>query len=331
MTRNRNPTVLYPYCLDRDYPIPTIHRELSYRLSDSFDITAFREDKAADTQDIVRRSCHVGGKSRPAKAYLYWKEFFKQYDVVHTHSVGLQRYYPLNRVASARGATIVQTFHTPYRKERQKKAAKYADIITAVYPYVKEWVETNLDVDHVQLIHNGVDVDFFHPENQPTTEDYYIYVGRFVDHKHPEVFLNIAKNLPDATFEMAGTGPLKKEIREQAPDNLHIKPGWTSKAELRDMYSAATAIICPYENQAVGLVGLEALASDTPVIVLDKENTKHLIDDTNGIKCNSSDLPEWITAIRQLSTETYRSRESVLQYSWDNIAEEYATVYKSAI
>jgi glycosyltransferase involved in cell wall biosynthesis len=73
---------------------------------------------------------------------------------------------------------------------------------------------------------------------------------------------------------VAGTGPAEQWLREKARqegvgDRVHFA-GWMSSAEIETLYSRARVVVCPsIWDEPFGLVGIEAMAHEKPVVAFD--------------------------------------------------------------
>lgn len=115
-------------------------------------------------------------------------------------------------------------------------------------------------------------------------ENFYLYVGRLVSYKHPdlavEAFLQMNKRLI-----VVGQGPLQREVEELAKKNSLIKVlGSISDRELFSLYRSCKALIFPVEQEDFGIVPVEAQGFGKPVIALRSGGTKEtVVDKKTGV------------------------------------------------
>jgi len=128
----------------------------------------------------------------------------------------------------------------------------------------------------------GVDLEFFQ-EDVPDAKEriglgdklVLLQVGALLERKRHDLGIKVLRKLkseiPHACLLIVGSGPLKKELREEA-----IRLGVSSDVrifsniaenELRLAYKASDVLLFPVVDQTFGLVPFEALASGTPVVV----------------------------------------------------------------
>ncbi|WP_435078462.1 glycosyltransferase family 4 protein [Halococcus sp. AFM35] len=324
-------SILYTCRIGLQGPISTIHREVTNELLE-YHVTAFGDQVAEGVDKTVVVPDQIGARDIADVIQTYGKK----YDIVHT---GPRNRDYLAWLTTVRGAKHVHTLHAAPNKpkivKRERRLATHADHVTAVSKYVKQWALDTLDIDEpITVIPNGVDMDAFEPVASPA-EQRFVFVGRLVERKHPEQVLQLARKRPEATFKIRGSGPLESEIVDtaQSLDNVELVPKLDYE-ELADLYANATATLCPYEHEGFGMVVIESMASGTPVVGLDSGNLPSLIETgRNGILCGSLDLDEWLDALEGIQTERgrFEPRESISQYSWESIAEQYEHLYDTVL
>jgi glycosyltransferase involved in cell wall biosynthesis len=98
------------------------------------------------------------------------------------------------------------------------------------------------------------------------------FVGRLAREKGPDLFLEAAaavtRDIPNVDYLLAGDGPLRDELEQQAHD-LHLTGCCVFLGEREDVpqiLAALDALVIPSRQEAFGLVALEGVAAGTPVI-----------------------------------------------------------------
>lgn len=103
----------------------------------------------------------------------------------------------------------------------------------------------------------------------PHARPYFLYVGRLERLKGPQTLVEAFRQYRAADLIIVGAGALEAELRAAAAElpHIHIR-SWTPHHQLRGLYQGAIAALLPslcYET--FGLVGIEAFAAGTPLIV----------------------------------------------------------------
>jgi glycosyltransferase involved in cell wall biosynthesis len=125
---------------------------------------------------------------------------------------------------------------------------------------------------HVEVVPNGVDLDYFHPTSEPVAPATLVFSGKMSYHANVSAVVHFVKNIfplvrrnrPDVRLRIVGSGP-PAPIRELARDPAIEVTGHV--ADLRTYVSTATVAVCPVTVK-VGIQNklLEAMAMQVPVV-----------------------------------------------------------------
>jgi glycosyltransferase involved in cell wall biosynthesis len=148
-----------------------------------------------------------------------------------------------------------------FRRWDRRKAAR-VDEFVGISRAVAERIERSYG-RRAQVIHPPVRTNFFTPGRG--RGDHFLYVGRLVGYKRPELALEAFAGLP-YELVVVGEGHLEARMRERAAPNVRFA-GTVDDDRLRELYRSARALVFPGEED-FGLVMAEALACGTPVIAL---------------------------------------------------------------
>ncbi len=113
---------------------------------------------------------------------------------------------------------------------------------------------------------------------------YFLFAGRLERIKGVQVLLEAFRRFRDADLVVAGDGTLAKELRRSAADLRHVRfLGSVDVASLSALYAGATALLVPSVGfETFGIVGVEAMAHGTPIIVNDLGPLPELVSDSGG-------------------------------------------------
>jgi len=113
---------------------------------------------------------------------------------------------------------------------------------------------------------------------------YFLFAGRLERVKGVHVLLEAFRRFRDADLFVAGDGTLAAELRSSAADLRHVRfLGPVDGERLSALYAGATALLVPSVGyETFGLVGAEAMAHGTPVIVNDIGPLPELVADSGG-------------------------------------------------
>lgn len=278
--------------------------------------------------------------------------------------------------------------HRPWKAEQlgtayqgsswvERTAYENADGIVAVSSSMKEDVQSLYDVDsgRVEVIHNGIDVDQYRPRPDASVlesngvdpeQPYVLFVGRItrqkgilhlveaIRHFDPDIQVVLCAGAPD-TEEIGEEMEARVEAVRRETDNRVV---WIAEMLPRDevitMYTHAEVFVCPSVYEPFGIINLEAMACETPVvasavggipeIVVPDETgllvdvdpvggddvepadpdafARRLADNVNTLMADSARRAEMGTAARRRVEE---------QFSWRAIAEQTLDFYKGLL
>lgn len=207
------------------------------------------------------------------------------------------------------------------------------------------------------IIPNAVDTDRFHPKNRgekvrkkhniEKNQKMVMYVGRIVFHKGLEYFVRAANYFSeDVKFVLVGTGDFREELEkivgEEDLKEKVIFAGRVSNEELPNYYAATDVFVLPSVSrlEAFGIVALEAMASEVPVVVSDIPGVRDVITEgRNGLLAepmNPADIGGKVRTILENPELAKRmgknGREWVLEnFTWKKVAADIEKVYEKLV
>jgi N-acetyl-alpha-D-glucosaminyl L-malate synthase BshA len=155
-----------------------------------------------------------------------------------------------------------------------------SDGVTAVSHYLRDATYRTFGVQNeIEVIYNFVNCDIYQPSRKSELRTYYaphgepilIHLSNFRPVKRApdvvEIFVRVRKKLP-AILLMVGDGPERGKAEWTARDNAveeHVQ--FLGKQEnIEDLIGISDLLLLPSENESFGLVALEAMACEVPVI-----------------------------------------------------------------
>lgn len=147
----------------------------------------------------------------------------------------------------------------------------------------------------VEVIHNGIDLEVFKPTPSDFRERYGIGNKKIIlgvasiwdRRKGLNYFVDLAKEL-DENYQIVIVGVTEKQKKE-LPKNIIAITRTNNIQELVKIYSVADIFLNPSEEEAMGLVTIEALACGIPVIVNNSTAHPELINEKCGQIFNKKD------------------------------------------
>jgi alpha-maltose-1-phosphate synthase len=234
-----------------------------------------------------------------------------------------------------------------------------ADVLTA-YPQVNP--------DRVHVVHNGIDTDAYRPDASddalvrhgvPRDRPYVLFIGRITRQKGLAHLLAAARDFDkDTVLVMCASSPDTPEIGEEigrAVEMLRSERGadsiiWieeqASLDDVRQLLTHASVFACPSVYEPLGIVNLEAMACEAPVVASAVGGIPEVVvDGVTGllVPYDASDpraLESGLAAaINSLVADPVRARamsragreRAVADFGWDAIAERTVDVYREAM
>ena len=224
-------------------------------------------------------------------------------DIVHCHTWYAHLAGCLARPLT--GAKLVLTTHSlephrPWKVEQlgtayhatawiERTAYENADGVVAVSKAMKEDVQTLYGVapERVRVIHNGIDPDEYRPRPAPDTlrrlgidpdVPMVLFVGRITRQKGilhlvrairyltPGTQIVLCAGAPDTEAISAEMTALVAEVKRDSRASIIWIPEMVPKDDVIALYSHAALFVCPSVYEPFGIINLEAMACETPVV-----------------------------------------------------------------
>jgi starch synthase len=190
--------------------------------------------------------------------------------------------------------------HRPWKAEQlgtayqvstwiEKTAYQNADGVVAVSASMRTDVHDlyGVPLERIQVIHNGIDLDQYRPSPEPGTlrelgidpdVPYVLFVGRITRQKGIVHLVNAIRYMDmDVQVVLCAGAPDTPEIaREMSASVERARTGstrpivWIREMLPRDktitLYTHAAVFVCPSVYEPFGIINLEAMACETPVV-----------------------------------------------------------------
>ena len=159
--------------------------------------------------------------------------------------------------------------------------------------------------DKLMIVHCGVEPDLFEMRQHTGRGKKLLFVGRLAAAKGLPVLLDAIAKLDDVTLEIAGDGPDRLMLVEQAR-RLGIAErvrflGYQSQAQVRDLLKQADIFVLTSFAEGVPVVLMEAMAAGVPVITTRIAGIPELVKDgESGLLIAPGDAGATAAAIHQL-------------------------------
>jgi alpha-maltose-1-phosphate synthase len=287
--------------------------------------------------------------------------------VLTTHSLEPHRPWKVEQLGTAYNATVWI----------ERTAYQNADGVVAVSKSMKEDVQALYGVapERVRVIHNGIDPDEYRPRLDPATltrlgvdpdVPIVLFVGRItrqkgilhlvraIRHLEPGVQVVLCAGAPDTKEIGAEMKKLVEEARHDATVPIVWLDQMLPKPDTIVLYSHASVFVCPSVYEPFGIINLEAMSCETPVVASAVGGIPEIVvPDETGIlvpfQAESAESPEpkdpesfsraLANAVNALMTDAARRqamgkaarRRVVEEFSWRRIAEATLDFYRQLL
>lgn len=287
-------------------------------------------------------------------------------DVVHTHT-----WYAAFAGYMAKvlyDIPLVCTVHSleplrPWKEEQlgrsyhlstwvEKVALENADRVISVSKGSKQDILEHFNVkdEAIRVIHNGIDLDLYRPVDTDSTRKafeidgpYILFVGRTSRQKGMTHLIDAMEHV-DAGVRLVccTSAPDTKEIEDEIAEKIAKQPRvlWINSLLREDqyveLYANATVFACPSVYEPFGIINLEAMACQTPVVASRVGGIlETVVDGETGILVEPANAKALADGINSLLRDPQRAkafglngRRRVEQYfSWTHIAKQTEALY----
>ena len=238
----------------------------------------------------------------------------------------------------------------------EKTVVEAADRVIAVSGRMRDDILAHFGADpaRVVVIHNGIDPERFRHTEQRDALDrlgvrppYVLFVGRITDQKGIFHLLDAVPRLPAGVqVVLCASAPDTPEIEERLRRAVPRYPNvlWINEMApvevVVQLYSHAAVFVCPSVYEPFGLINLEAMACETPVVASAVGGILEVVEDGKTGLLVPPGHPEELAAAlgrvldnpalgRSLGQAGRRRVEA--QFSWASVAERTEHVYADAI
>ncbi len=225
---------------------------------------------------------------------------------------------------------------------------KHSAAVTTVSKWLKEETETLAPGVHPMVAPMPVATDLFEPSPHATPsrdERRLLYVGRLTEQKGVEhlLYAMSAMKTP-APLDIVGDGPNRNAL-EQLAQQLGVAArirwrGQLSQAELPAVYQQAAAIVLPSIDEGLGLVAVEALLCETPVVAFDSGGLRDVIQhEKTGLLVKPGDRAALATTLDDLLARDGRGSQlgragrlyALSAFAPESSARRYAEIYRQVL
>jgi glycosyltransferase involved in cell wall biosynthesis len=257
--------------------------------------------------------------------------------VVYIHHVHLDQFFTYFRFPMNYIGYFLEKYMMPliYRGKH---------FITVSNSSKEEILKQKFTKKEVEVVYNGVDLEFYQKESEKVSTPTIMTLGRLVNYKRVDSIIRsikiVKEQIPNVIFKIAGNGSDKERLIELV-DELDLNEnveflGFVdeSKEGKVRLLSEAWAFVVFSKWEGWGLTALEAQACDTLAIVADVKGLRETVrDGDTGFLCTDGDEKELASRIievlsnRELAVSMgKKARGNAELFAWEKSSKKYYSI-----
>ncbi len=216
----------------------------------------------------------------------------------------------------------------------------------------------DLPEDKLAMVPNGVDIQDYDGNKSADLSEFrakfalpeeriVLFVGRLVYEKGIHVFVNAVPRVlsqVNAKFVVVGNGYMQGALSNlaKAMGLAHkvVFTGFVDDSTLKNLQKCADVSVVPSLFEPFGIVALEAMAANTPVVVSDTGGLAEIVEhDVTGVKVYPDNPDSLAWGIKRVLLDedfAERIRNSAFKrvkedYNWGKISQQTKTVYEKVL
>lgn len=231
----------------------------------------------------------------------------------------------------------------------EKQGMDEADQIIVVSNRIKNRLTNQYGIppEKITIVYNAIEPEINGVKtlkSRKSKDKIVTFLGRITIQKGPEYFVEVARmvisRMKNVHFVMAGNGEMREEIvdlcaRYGICDRFHFT-GFLNGPEVTEMLHRSDIFVMPSVSEPFGIVPLEAMQANVPVIMSSQSGVSELI--RNAVKTDFWDVHAMADAIHGILTYKILSKTlitegklEVSKLNWKFAASKIEQVYQNAL
>ncbi len=217
--------------------------------------------------------------------------------------------------------------------------------ITVSHALKEKLIKLGVEPDRVQVLRNGVDLDFFAPVDRDSSRKNFnlkrctlLSVGNLIELKGHHLIIEAMQDLPVFDLLIVGGGPdlskLTNLINTLGLSNRIQLLGTLSQSQLVEVYSAADVLILASSREGLANVLLESMACGTPVVATNVGGTPEVIKKPEaGVlikERTAKGIVDAVTTLFACYPDRSETRNYAEGFSWQKTVENLLQVIKQS-
>ena len=185
------------------------------------------------------------------------------------------------------------------------------------------------------MIPVAVDTAIFTPDGPQVSLDLprpvVLCVGALEEVKRVDLVIRAVRAWGQGSLVVVGTGPLQAEIEKLGVELLgasRFRRLTVDQPTLAALYRTADVLTSASRSESFGLVYLEAMASNRPVVTQDDPIRREVVGDA-GVFCDCADTPRYAQALARAVAMPWgdKPRQRARLFDWECVAGQYRELF----
>jgi glycosyltransferase involved in cell wall biosynthesis len=212
----------------------------------------------------------------------------------------------------------------------------FPDSFVPMTPFSQIWAKKVMPFVRTDYIPGGVDTRKFTPYGvkykTKLKKPLVVCVAALTARKRIDLAIKAVSELKSVSLLVCGDGEEKGNLIDLGKKSLGKRFDLIelTYADLPPVYRAADVFTLPsWKNEAFGLVYLEAMASNVPIVATEDENRKKIIGEA-GILVDPRDSDGYANALKKALESNWgnKPRLQAEKYSWEEITKMYEKLFE---
>lgn len=232
-----------------------------------------------------------------------------------------------------RGTPFITVGHAGIGRPDLWQARQHPDMHIVLTEHARKWITKCCSSLNVRVISDGIDLQRYHPNTDPVLTNLecpvYLCAAALVPYKNIHLTIEAVSRLERGSLIVLGAGALRAELESQGLRQLGPGRFLLKAVPYRDMPSYFAAcdaftLVSEKECEAFGIVYLEAMASNKPVVATADPIREEVIGEA-GILCDGHDVDAYANALRSVVSTDFgdKPRRQAEKFAWDSMALQY--------
>ncbi len=295
-----------------------------------------------DSKSVISRRLFLDYKSILIARFtfllipLLWKD---KPDIIIPTNGGWQTF--LVRILSwIRGSRMVVVGHSGLGWDDRFNLWCLPNTFVALSKRALIWANTVCPLVKKVVIPNGVDLKVFSPFGEKAKvnleQPIIIAVGAFDLGKRLDLTIKAVAQLKRGSLLILGRGELENDLKTLGNKLLGEKRFKLLHVDYKDIpeyYRASDVFTLPsWENEAFGMVYLEAMASNLPVVATDDELRREIIGEA-GILVEPTSIEDYAEALEKALKKKWGDipRKQAEKFGWNTVVNRYEQLFSELI